>query len=99
MLIARPTRDDDLIVVQCLELSTCELRSLTELFYPEEVLHTALTGLTRAQLKETINETISKFSLLTLTLFIKESNSLLQLSTVLLRSLRVELGIDDNTTE
>ena len=46
MLVARPTREDDLVVVQSLELGAGELSTLANLLNTEEVLHAILTGLT-----------------------------------------------------
>ena len=45
VLVARPPREDDLVVVQSLELGAGELSTLANLLNTEEILHAVLTGL------------------------------------------------------
>ena len=99
MFVARPAREDDLVIVQRLEFCARELRPLTDLLDPKEVLHAVLTGLAGGELMKLVEEELTKFSLLALSLLFERSNRILQFGTILLRCLRVELGIDNNPTE
>ena len=99
MFVARPAREDDLVIVQCFELRTRELCSLADLLDTEEVLHAVLTGLSGGELMKLVEEELTKFSLLALSLLFERSNRILQFGTILLRCLRIELGINDNPTE
>ena len=99
MFVARPAREDDFIIVKRFKLRAGELRPLADLLYTEEVLHAVLAGLTRSELEELVDEELTQLSLLVLSLLFEDFDSSLQLGAVLLSSLRVELGIDDDTTQ
>ena len=99
MFVARPAREDDFIIVECFELRAGELRPLADLLDTEEVLHAVLAGLTRSELEELVDEELTQLSLLAFSLLFEDFDSSLQLGAVLLSSLRVEFGIDDDTTQ